>query len=114
MKEFTEKQIEDAINKAYEEAGDNAYFGNGFRRGIKFAQADSNIDEKIKQLKTITSNLPFVEYYSHTNCEMWKILNEYTTYRKDKFVLCKFDEGFEMALDLAIEHIGKKKLEFEI
>ena len=71
------------------------------------------IDEKIKQLRAITSNFLFIEYYSHTECEMWKILNEYTAYRQDKIVLCRFDEGIEKALDLAIEHIGKRKLEFD-
>ena len=27
-------------------------------------------------------------------------------------VLCRVDEGFEKALDLAIEHIGKRKAKF--
>jgi len=70
------------------------------------------IDEKIKQLRAITSNFIFVEFYLHTNCEMWKIMNEYTNYNQDKLVLCPLDEGIEKALDLAIEHIGKRKLIF--
>ncbi len=72
------------------------------------------IDKKITQLWKITSNFLFIEFYSHTNCEMWKILNEYTAYKQDKIVLCSLDEGIEKALDLAIEYIGKKKLEYSI
>ena len=33
---ITDEQIADACNKAYLEAGQNAYFGNGFEAGVKF------------------------------------------------------------------------------
>jgi hypothetical protein len=36
MVEFSEEQLIDAQNKAYLEAGHNAYFGNGFNAGVKF------------------------------------------------------------------------------
>lgn len=36
MLEFSEEQIIDGQNKAYLEAGHDAYFGNGFRAGVKF------------------------------------------------------------------------------
>ena len=68
-----------------------------------------NIDLKILELRKLTTNFLFIEYYPHTNCEMWKILNEYTTYKQDKLVLCSLDEGIEKALDLAIEYINKRK-----
>ena len=71
------------------------------------------IDEKIKQLREITSNFLFIEYYSHTNCEMWKILNKYTKFREEKLVLCPLDDGIEKALDLAINGIKERKLKFE-
>lgn len=32
------KTIEDGLNAAYKNSGDNAYFGNGFKAGIEFAQ----------------------------------------------------------------------------
>ncbi len=35
-------EIEKGINEAYKKAGNNAYFGNGFRAGIEFAQIESN------------------------------------------------------------------------
>jgi len=31
------KEQEQALNKAYKKAGNNAYFGNGFNAGVKFA-----------------------------------------------------------------------------
>ncbi len=73
----------------------------------------NSIDEKIKKLKSITSEFLFVEFYSHTNCEMWKILNEYTKFQEEKLVLHSLEEGFEKSLDLAIEQIERKKMEFE-
>lgn len=35
---ITDEQIKKGLNKAYKEAGQNAYFGNGFEAGVKFAQ----------------------------------------------------------------------------
>lgn len=37
MEKFTEKEIKEGLSKAYKEAGHNAYFGEGFRAGIEFA-----------------------------------------------------------------------------
>ncbi len=70
------------------------------------------IDQKIKQLREITSNFLFIEYYSHTDCDMYKILSEFTKYNEEKLALSPVDDGIEKALDLAIEHIGKKKEKF--
>lgn len=71
------------------------------------------IDRKILQLRELTSNFLFIEYYSHTSCDMYKILNEYTKYKADKLVLCKVSDGIERALDLALLHITKRKNDFE-
>lgn len=71
------------------------------------------IDTKIDELRGYTSNFPFIEYYSHTHDQMYKILNEYTPYREEKIVLCSVAEGFEKALDLANAVISKKKREFK-
>lgn len=38
MQKFTEKEIQEGLNKAYKEAGHNVYFGNGFNAGIEFAR----------------------------------------------------------------------------
>ncbi len=35
--EMMEKEIADGCNKAYLKAGHNAYFGNGFEAGVRFA-----------------------------------------------------------------------------
>jgi len=37
MSEEQKKQYEEAMNKAYTEAGHNAFFGNGFMRGCEHA-----------------------------------------------------------------------------
>jgi len=71
------------------------------------------IDEKILKLMGLTSNFLFIEFYSHEDCDMYKILNEYTGYREDKLVLCKVSDGIEMALDLAIEYIIIKRKFYE-
>ena len=71
------------------------------------------IDKKITQLREITSNFLYIEYYSHEQADCWKIDNEFTAYKRDKLVLCRLDEGIDKALDLAIEHIGNSKLEFD-
>lgn len=71
------------------------------------------IDKKILQLRELTSNFLFIEYYTHTSCDMYKILNEFTKYKTDKLVLCKVTDGIEKALDLALIHITKRKAEFE-
>ena len=70
------------------------------------------IDDKIKQLREITTEQPFIEFYTHSECEMWKINNEFTNYNQDKLVLCTVEEGFEKALDIAITYIDKAKTEF--
>lgn len=52
MKQPTEEQIKEGMNKAYKEAGHNAYFGNGFYAGIEFIikqinDSKSDIDHQI-------------------------------------------------------------------
>lgn len=70
------------------------------------------IDTKIVQLRTLTDNFLFIEFYTHTNCEMYKIENVYTDYKKYVLVLSKVTEGIEKALDLAIEQITIQKDKF--
>jgi len=67
------------------------------------------IDIKIDELRGHTSEFPYIEYYSHTNENMYKIRNEFTSLREDTLVLCSVSEGFEKALDLAITAILKRK-----
>lgn len=69
------------------------------------------IDSKILQLRNLTDKFLFIEFYSHENCDMFKIINEYTDYKEDKIVLCKLSEGIEKALDLAIKYITQAKQE---
>lgn len=34
----TSKEIKEALDEAYNKAGQNAYFGNGFEAGVRFAK----------------------------------------------------------------------------
>ncbi len=71
-----------------------------------------SIDENISQLQKITSNFLFIEFYPHTNCDMYKILNEYTKYKEDKIVLHPVSEGFEKSLIEAIKCLTNRKEKF--
>lgn len=73
---------------------------------------NENIDNKISQLLSLSDEFIFPAYYSHTGKTMWKISNVYTKYNKETLVLCGVDDGIEMAIDLAIEHISKAKSVF--
>lgn len=73
---------------------------------------NDNLDNKISQLLSLSDEFVFPAYYSHTGKTMWKISNVYTKYNKETIVLCGVDDGIEIAIDLAIEHISKAKSEF--
>lgn len=34
---ITDEKIKEGLNEAYKKIGENAYFGNGFKAGVKFA-----------------------------------------------------------------------------
>jgi len=72
----------------------------------------NTIDQKIEQLTKLTDNFLFIEYYTHTGCDMYKILCEYTKYKELKFPLFPISEGFEKSLDKAILLIENEKNEF--
>ena len=75
----------------------------------------SNIEDKILKLIDISATkIPFIEYYSHTGCNMYKIENVYSNYSSEILVLSPVSEGFEKALDLAIEQISKKEKQYFI
>lgn len=50
------KTIEEALNIAYDECKSNAYFGNGFKRGVEFAQRWIPVEEELPKIgeKVIT------------------------------------------------------------
>jgi len=51
----------------------------------------------------MNKNPIFVEYYSHTSCDCFKVKNPFTGYASDKLVLCPISEGIEKAKKLAAE-----------
>ena len=50
------KTIEEALNTAYDECKSNAYFGNGFKKGVEFAQRWIPVEEELPEIgeKVIT------------------------------------------------------------
>lgn len=56
---ISDEEMKKALDKAYKKAGDNAYFGNGFKAGVKFASGLSEM--KVKELLK-----EFCEYYEST------------------------------------------------
>lgn len=63
------------------------------------------IDLKIKELMKLNDSFIFIEYYTHTNQDMYKILKTDTEYREEKLVLFSVEEGFEKSLDEAIRQL---------
>jgi hypothetical protein len=57
--EYTEEEVKNGMDKAYEEAEDNAYFNNGFDAGIEFQskltrELQKSHAELLDALKAIT------------------------------------------------------------
>jgi len=71
-----------------------------------------NLQEKIDLLLSLSNEFLFVEHYTHTRKDMWKIKNIFTEYNEEKVVLYATDEPFEKSLDAAIEYISKAKEKF--
>lgn len=59
--------IEQAIDREYNEAGHNAYFANGFKRGVKWQAEKSYSDEMLEILKS------FIEDFDKGLIEDFKI-----------------------------------------
>lgn len=53
------------------------------------------------------NNPIFLEYYYHEDCRCYKVLNPWTKYAEDKRVLCREDEGYELALIRAKDYLTK-------
>ena len=43
------KTIKEGLNEAYEKAGQNSYFGNGFKAGVEFAQRWISVKDELPQ-----------------------------------------------------------------
>ena len=41
------KTIEEGLEEAYQKAGENAYFGNGFKSGVEFAQRWISVEDEL-------------------------------------------------------------------
>jgi len=67
------------------------------------------LDEKIDCILSKGFSFPYLEYYSHTNCTMYKMENYNTKYRKEIQVISPKEGGFEHAIDMAISIIKEIK-----
>lgn len=43
------RTIEQGLNEAYKQAGENAFFGNGFKAGVEFAQRWIPVSEELPE-----------------------------------------------------------------
>jgi hypothetical protein len=69
----------------------------------------NSIDSKIRTLHVHHGKFVFIEYYAHTSCLAYKIINPWSEYKEDKLVLCSMNHGIEKALDLAIKYLNARK-----
>lgn len=53
----------------------------------------------------------YVEYYSHENCDCFKVDLPYAKYNKHTIVLCKESQGYEYAKTIAIGGIIQHLME---
>ena len=113
MKNLTDDEIQKGLDEAFKSAGDNAYFGNGFRRGVKFAQ------EKGEQypLLSVMPALPMLEkgdkiklYGKETTVEGFDIsYNDALTPPQYEIILLTTGRGDPFRRSLAqIELIGNE------
>ena len=68
--------IEQALDEAYNNAGSNAYFGNGFRAGIEFAQRWIPVKEELPDSKNGYINKEVIAFTSD-NCAYILIYDDY-------------------------------------
>ena len=43
------KTIEEGLEEAYQKTGENAYFGNGFKAGVEFAQRWISVEDELPE-----------------------------------------------------------------
>jgi len=90
---ITDEQIKKGLDKAYEEAGHNPYFGNGFQAGVKFAQ------EQVKNC-----SIPDVIYYvseEFSSSNHTEFIDAYKTKEEaqkeaDKFNECCYEKAYKV------------------
>lgn len=67
------------------------------------------MDELVDKLVSLMHQVPFIEYYSHTQCDMYKIKNIFTDYHSEIIVLSPVSEGYTKAVESAIEWFNKER-----
>lgn len=67
------------------------------------------MDELVNELVSLMHKVPFIEYYHHTKCDMYKIENIYTEYASEKIVLTPVSEGYTKAVQSAIDWFRKER-----
>lgn len=78
------KTIKQGLEEAYTKAGENAYFGNGFNEGVKFAQQWISVDDELPEnqdLVLVKTNLNSI-----STAYLHGIKSGFITYGEDAFV----------------------------
>lgn len=70
-------------------------------------------DILIKELFELTEQPLFIEYYSHTSCDMYKIKTNKKYHYKDTLVLCPVSNGINKSLKAAIKYIKFNKVDID-
>lgn len=61
------KTIEEGLNEAYQQASENAYFGNGFKAGVEFAQQWINISDELPCCDIVILKTTYNQMYKIIN-----------------------------------------------
>jgi hypothetical protein len=101
---ITQDKIADACQKAYLKLGHNAYFGNGFNEGVKFAESVLK-KVKLKDLSEITDE----ELYEISIIEGWKSLWEDDRGQQE----VSREELIQRGNDIVTKQIGNNWINFE-
>jgi len=97
------KEIEQAKDEAYEEAGHNAYFGNGFDAGVKFAleyQKATNyrlIEKWENETHERNENLTQLDKEIYVTVDKYDLLELQT---KVLYEITKRDSAIQFVIDL--------------
>lgn len=74
---ITKEKIKAALDKAYKEAGQNAYFGNGFHAGVRFAEQEHRMGNVLKKVyEELTPESEYRHLFTYMSTEHDVILLE--------------------------------------
>lgn len=88
-----ESKIKTGLDIAYKNAGENAYFANGFRMGVEFAEENFQGYNMLTQLGNLPENMPL-----YKDSGLWQV-------RSDDMEEVVFQQGVEEPFEKFIERV---------